>query len=436
MKGFVSSHRFYRPAPKLAFRAVTLVAAVAMPLFSIGSLADVQAKTTITWAVVAGANYEARYNQTVAAFEKVHPDIEVKWIPIVVGVSSDFQQKILTMAAAGEPPDVIRIDVENLPQYVRLGLLDDLGPYLAKDPSYAKSLETSVFPAARAAFNYEGKQWGIPLTVTVSSTYYNADLLDQAGLNPPTDQWTWDDMVAMAKRMTKDRNGDGKPDQFGLQQTTDYVEWLPLMYSYGGEIIDAQHRIVFNSPANVKAFQMYQSWQQKEHISPRDGEGQNVGFDQGNVGFIMMADWVRQVYQHITKFRWDVASIPAGPKDQVAFIGGGAMGVSAASKHKEAAWEFVKFATSDAVQGIMVANRAGIPVVQRIAAEQYVGSRPLPAHQLTILKMLQIARSAPADVRWERMLAIFRKNLPGLLGGDTSATEFVTKTADELSALR
>ncbi|HHV54004.1 MAG TPA: sugar ABC transporter substrate-binding protein [Firmicutes bacterium] len=385
------------------------------------------AETTITWGVMSGPQWEERYNRIIAAFEKAHPDIKVKW----VGIDWPFQEKLLTLIAAGEGPDVIRIDVENLPEYVEMGMLEDLNPYLKRETS--DPLE-GVFPAAVRGFVYRGRLYGIPQSVTVSSTYYNVDLFEAGGVVRPSDQWTWSDMVTVAKRLTKDRNGDNRIDQFGLYLTSDYVEWLPLLYSHGGDVLDQEGRVVFDSPASLAAFSLYQSFRQSAHIAPRPGELAGT-FQDGYFGMIMMCDWVRQIYRNIQAFRWDIATIPAGPKGQVAFIGGGAMGINAASRKKDQAWEFVKFFTSEAVQNIVVDLNVGVPVRERIAIERYVGPKPNPPHLLTVIQMLRVARWAPQHPRWRDMLAAINQGLPGLLNGQTSPAQFITKTADSLRAI-
>lgn len=412
---------------------VTRAAAVGLALASLGLLAagagsaQVQAKTTITWGVMAGPQYEERYNRIVAAFEKTHPDISVKW----VGLEGQFQEKLLTLVAAGEAPDVIRIDVENLPEYVEQGILENLNAYMDRDKAFSLK---GVFTSALAGFTYKGKLWGIPRSVTVSSTYYNVDMFDAAGLNRPADSWTWQDMVNIGKRLTKDNNGDGKLDQFGLYQTTDYVEWLPLIYSHGGAVLDSEGRVVFDSPANLTAFTLYQTWRGSAHIAPRSGESTSV-FQDGRFGMIMMADWVRQIYRNIKSFKWDTATIPAGPKGQYAFIGGGAMGISSQSKNKQAAWEFVKFFTSEDVQNIIVDLNVGVPILEKVAIERYVGPNPNPPHLIAVIQMLRVARGAPQHPLWRDMLQRINAQLPGLVNGQTSPNQFISRVADELRKL-
>lgn len=387
------------------------------------------AKRVLTWAVVAGANYEDRYRGIEQLFEASYPDIDLKWVPLD---GAQYRQQIITRWAGGSSTDVITTYVEDLADWATAGMLEPIDAYITK----TKFDLSPLFPAALAGFTYKDTLYGIPITLNVSGLFYNVGMFDSAGLKAPDDSWTWQDLAVRGGKLTHDANGDGLFEQFGFNRTSDFVQWLPLIYSYGGGVINpVSNQIVFNSKPTQDALQLYVDLSQKYHAAPKPGEGSGFEFQKGHYGMIIMADWVRQIYRNISGFSWDVAPMPAGPKGRVAFIGGSALTISRSSPNKDLAWEFVRFITREEVQKLLVETRAGVPVVQKVAAEHYVGSKPVPPSAINLIMMMKYARWVPGVPRWREMLDVIKGQLPSMLDGSASAAQMTETTAEKLKQL-
>ena len=69
--------------------------------------------------------------------------------------------------------------------------------------------------------------------------YYNRSLFDDLGVPPPPqDQWTWEEFLQTARSVTRDRDGDGTTDIYAIDFPRRLFEWIPWVWSAGGDILD------------------------------------------------------------------------------------------------------------------------------------------------------------------------------------------------------
>lgn len=396
-------------------------------LLGAGVTPAIAAKQTLTWGVIPGAQYEDRYKGIESLFEAAYPDIDLKWVPI-----SNYTQTLVTMFAGGSAPDVFNVYVEDLASWATTGMLEPLNSYISK----TKFNLSPLFPAAVSAFSYEGNLYGIPIILNISGLFYSVDMLEAAGIRAPDETWTWQDLAVYGGKLTQDRNGDGIFEQFGFHRNSDLAQWVPLIHAYGGGIIDAaKKQVSFNSSATQAALQLYVDLSQKYHASPKPGEGSGFTFENGQYGMTIMGDWVRQTYRNITSFSWDVGPMPKGPKARVAFLGGSAVAINRSTKQKDLAWKFVSFITNEGVQKVIVNTRAGVPVVEKVAVEEYVGKNPVPPSAINLVKMMMYAQWVPGVPRWRDMLNVIRAQLNDLLAGKVPVSEMVENTTQKLKQL-
>jgi multiple sugar transport system substrate-binding protein len=151
----------------------------------------------------------------IEAWDAKHPDISVK---PVYAPWDEFEPKLMTMYAGEAAPDIIGTGGTNPygERFVR-GMVLAMDPYLDAEPE----LKEDLYPIATRSYTMQGKLIGLPISIAWPGVFYNATLFDEAGVDyPPVDWkgsgWTWDDMIETAKKLTLDKNGDGKTDQYGL----------------------------------------------------------------------------------------------------------------------------------------------------------------------------------------------------------------------------
>lgn len=142
----------------------------------------------------------------------------------------DFVQKVkLQMVAKNDVVPVFFVDSANAMTLGEQGALKDLSASVEKDLD-----EKKYSKALRAVTNPEGKLWGVPHAVNSIALLYNKDIFDEKGVSYPTDEWTFQDMLDAAEKLTFDRDGDGSNDVYGIHYTTNITQgWYPFMQAYG-----------------------------------------------------------------------------------------------------------------------------------------------------------------------------------------------------------
>jgi len=196
-------------------------------------------------------------------FEAKHPDIKLDFEAIPWDhVTSIFTNKTL----AGDPPDITFLP--NGPQY-RLARADYLHPLEGFNFEWSDYNENIL----RQNMSVDGHIYLVPNYTIPFVLYYNKALLEEAAIEAPPQ--TWDEMIATAKKLTRDTDGDGETDVWGLGlpagsvhppfvfQTMEVLVWL-----LGGDVAQ-DGRAVFDSPEVKRAVQLYVDLVYEHEVMPR-----------------------------------------------------------------------------------------------------------------------------------------------------------------------
>ncbi|SDQ12862.1 multiple sugar transport system substrate-binding protein [Curtobacterium sp. UNCCL20] len=236
---------------------------------------------------------------------------------------------MLPALSAKKGPDIVAMTSDRLPVYAEKKALVDLSDFYAKDSSNTGKLKEQ----AVAMETVDGKEYGVPSGFVPLSVIYNKKLFADAGISSfPT---TWDEWVADAKKLTKDTNGDGTPEQYGLvlpdHQTVGNGIWPSLFAGNGGSITNAAGtKSTIDSAANKETLEYWSKAVRDDKISPTgvDGIAADKLFTAGKTAMEIGGPWMAGVAQ-ASKIDYGIAAIPAGPKAQVASAIGISLGVTA-----------------------------------------------------------------------------------------------------------
>src|SRR5919204_952762 len=279
----------------------------------------------------------------VKAFEKQHPNITID----LQYVNSDYALQKATVAIQGnKQPDISYQYGTNMPQLAQAPKLVDLtsrvnaGGYNFND----------FFPGERAVATVDGKVYGVPALVDNLAVVYNRDLFAKAGLQEPSADWTWSDLMADAKALTDPAN-----NVFGLTFPADGSEttvwqYEAMLWAAGGDILnDDDTQAVFNASAGVQAptnlVQMQQDGSLYLDFHPDSGKSEEL-FNSGKLGMIITGPWDLSSFPNVN---YGVQFMPsfqpggshetiAGPDNWVIFDNG--------PTRVNAAWEFLSYMTS------------------------------------------------------------------------------------------
>lgn len=204
--------------------------------------------------------------------------------------NDDSLQKVLTAVRGGSVPDIAYLygswapNVAQIPQVVTLNSL-------VKQPGVNWN---DFWVGERDVATVHGRVIGIPALVDNLAVVYNKTLFSQAGLQPPTPDWTWNQFVADAKKLT-----DPAKKQFGTAYVTPGSEdtvwhWEALLWEAGGKILTPDNKqAAFDSAAGLKALTTLQTMAVGDHsmyLDPTDQAYANL-FNSGKIGMLVTGPW-------------------------------------------------------------------------------------------------------------------------------------------------
>ncbi|GIH16175.1 ABC transporter substrate-binding protein [Rugosimonospora africana] len=296
-------------------------------------------------------------DKIVAAFNAKNPKIKVN--ASSGGVLADSMlQKITTALASGKYPDIAYIFGPDIANVARSPKVANLQPFITQpDVNW-----DDYYPAARDAVTVDGKVRGFPALIDNLCVAYNKKIFAAAGVPEPTGDWTWDEYVATAKRLTdpaKGTFGTGWP----AAGDEDCV-WriYPLIWDLGGSIVDGSgKKIGFDNDSGLKALQVvHQLGADKSvYADTKPGSDQMYQvFTSGKMAMIPTGPWELPVFIE-AKSDYGVVPLPTFSGKRVTIAGPDTWTVFDNGKAKvKAAVEFLKFLTSGD-QDVQWATEAG-----------------------------------------------------------------------------
>jgi multiple sugar transport system substrate-binding protein len=338
----------------------------------------------------------AVWQQIADEFHAANPNITVK---MDVSEWDSYWTKLDTLFAGGTPPDVFAMDAPLFLDWQSRGVLLNLQPYIDATPGFLDDVYEQTVSGYKLADGY----YGLPRDFQTIVMYYNKDMFDAAGVEYPKEGWTWQDLREMAKKLTVDKNGDGKTDQYGYSCDLWDMElcWSEAIWAYGGDVINSDYtQTLIGEPKAREAWKLFYDMTFVDKSMPDTVAAGEYGYDLFQAGVAAMwphGHWAMPAYKDV-EFQWDVAPMPTGPAGQATSVNSAGFVVAQDSKHPDAAWEFVKYALSQTGQTRLTELGLAIPVLKSVAEspvflEQDVNGRAI--NQKIFLDSLAYAHLKP-----------------------------------------
>ncbi len=341
--------------------------------------------------------------QATREFEAEHPGVKVELISSSGGSGS--RDKIRFALAGDLPIDVTWIDVTEFSSFLDEGVLIDLQPYFDADPSWN---EEEYFSQILAGMRGpDGHLYGLPSTFNPYVMYVNKTLLAKEGIDFPSDDWTWQQMVDISRRVTRDLDGDGTTDQFGISITQWLQALTPWIWQNGGRLLDDNQRVALNEPAAVEAVAFLQRLLHEEKIASDDATFANqlsVGlFQSGKVAFYgPVGFWETYRFREIEDFEWDYHPLPR-EKEAATAVAMRFYCVPRTARHPQLAYEYVRKLAGPTMQRGLAAIGNGVPGLISAARSEVFVDPNTPQREEVFLSALQSARFQPITVNWSEI---------------------------------
>ena len=314
------------------------------------------------------------HSEVAKRFNEIQKEIVINYQPVHGGT-----QKIIVEMAGGTAPDVFYWCDTILPVLVEKKAAIDLMPFIREDNF---SLE-QYFPPVLQALSYDSKIYGLPIYFGTSALVYNKSLFDKEKIAYPGEDWTWQDFLEAAKKLTKRQKG--RTLQFGALMPHYHL----VIMSFGGDFFNRDFsRCILDSPEAKQALQFLLDLQNKYKVVPSQAESGGVAggfktglemFMTGRVAMFVTGSAMLGTLDGIKSFKWDVAPIPRRKgRKRISGFATGILCISNQCKHPKEAWKFVKFACGEEGTSIIGKARNCIPAVKKAAYSVF--SIPPPEH--------------------------------------------------------
>lgn len=327
-----------------------------------------EGKTVLKWALW-DLNSVFYYKTMAEAFEASHPDVEIELVDLGSAGGTDYMTS-LSIELTGKDTEFDMVCVQDVPGYstlVKKGVLEPLTGYIERD-----GFDLSGYGGLTDQVTLDGKLYELPFRSDFWVLYYNPDLFEKAGVECPTNDMTWEEYDALARRMTDTTPGQ---EVYG----THYHTWRSCVECLA--LTEGKQTMVDGSYDFLKPYYEMVLRQQDDGVCHNYAELKTTGlhhssaFAQGNVAMYIMGTW--QISGFINKIKtgefsdipnWRIAKIPHAegiePGATIATITG--IAIPAMSDSKEEAWEFIRFMAGPEGAEI-VADSGSIPAIKTAA---------------------------------------------------------------------
>jgi multiple sugar transport system substrate-binding protein len=361
-------------AVKAAFLAAAVLAATAAA-WAILLRPKSGEPITLSFAVYSGNNWGVPDGRAYAIYDRAKEMFEARpenagiRIKLVTGtLYRDYSEWFAQSVMKGREPDLFMVKEDDFNIFASVGIMEDLRPYLRKDRFFRAA---AFYPKALEAGALAGAQYSLPISVVPSFLIVNKTLLAREGLRIDLEDWTWGQFYRICRALTKDTDGDGVVDQFGVYGYT----WQNAFYTNDQTLFSPDgSRTAFDNEALEETIE----YMKRIYDLDRGVVAKESDFDRGHAGFRTFNLSEYRTYGtypyrilKYSNFEWEVVPFPSGPRGHsMSKLYTVQVGMSSRSRHKEEAYRFLSFvAGSEDFQRRIWRESNVLPVNRNVIAE-------------------------------------------------------------------
>ncbi|HKL59707.1 MAG TPA: sugar ABC transporter substrate-binding protein [Sphaerochaeta sp.] len=324
----------------------------------------------------------------IAAFEAENPGVKIN--NTMVG-TKEYWTKIRIQANQNKLPDVFTMSSGYLEEWAKAGLLYNLDEFIEKDDTFDVFYK-SIFDTNKATSGTDS-YYAIPFALVTTVLYYNKDAFDAAGLSYPTDTWTWDEFRNAAKKLTIDKNKDGKIDQWGFWFYGRYAHIEPWVFGNNGYLVDNKTMRFAPDKNAMDAIKMLTDLVLVDKVAPPQKDmasfQQQDVFPQGVAAMWVDGSWFVDTFRKNLGdgMRWGMVEVPVGPKGSRDMTYGWPDSYSIApnTKNPEMAWKFARYVAGEGLD-LDVYMAGKIPSAKRLAEDPlFADPKKQPGSDMNLL---------------------------------------------------
>lgn len=318
-----------------------------------------QDAVSVSFAGWGGTQEQAGVEAAIDQFQQENPNILVEWL---YTPDTEFTRVFLSNLAAQTPPDTSFIMSNTYESFRSQGILLDITDQIMSDELLGQPDYFIQPQEANRCADANGRWHGIGSCWVAPHIYYNAELLDAAGVTPPgfkdDEIWDWDTFVENAKQLTVDANGRHPDDAgFDLDNVTQWGVQYPFsnetfiaaaVYSNGGALVN-ENGSALDTPEAMQALQNLADLIYVHHVAPQSAALTSLGMtntqmlDTGRLAMAVDGSWALSWMNPSTvSVEMGTGALPK-MSQAATFMQAHFHSALAATQHPEEAWQWVRF---------------------------------------------------------------------------------------------
>ena len=302
----------------------------------------------------------------VEAYEKEHPDVTVE-VQLTPYKGGEYWTKLEAAATGGKAPDVFWLNVLHTDSYVDGGILADLTDAIAKSDIKDNFPESLVNNYVR-----DGKNYAVPKDFDTNALWYNKEIFDKAGVSYPTNDMTYEDLVAKAEELKKAGLPDGV---YPFACPVDFQTWYyQTVFANGGWILSEDKKTSgYDDPKTQGGIQCWIDMIDKG-LSPSSAAlsetSSDAMFEGGQLAMNFAGSYMVPEYagNDTIKDKIDCVELPSFNGIETNCINGLGYAVYEGSKNKEAATDLAIWLSSKEAMDIQ--GNAGVVISARNESQE------------------------------------------------------------------
>ncbi len=351
-------------------------------------------------------------------------------------------QRLLTLAAAGTPPEVGWLHPSYVSDLAEKSLLVDLGPLAGKD---REANLPDFYAGILDHFRFRAATYGLPWNSGPTVTFFNRTLFDRLGIKPPDQRekegtWTWAALREAARAVTQTT---GNTPTMGLEPPSAALDWFDAwVWQAGGDIFSKDLKsCLLTSPPALEAAQFLADLHLKDQVIPTGDAAKQYpgGIESGRVAMrIGIKGQVNRVTEKASdaNFQLGMAPTPKGRNGRANRDGPQAFGLLTGSKHQDAGWEYVKFMSNLETQKVRFEAKVTVPV-RKAAAKLPEFARSLEPWEVGEwwTEAAATTRNLPKPPRYGEIDAVWQAAWKNILAGQQPLRTGIEDATRQINAL-
>ncbi len=335
-------------------------------------------------------------------------------------------------AQGGSLPDVFWMHSNESQRYMSNDMLLDLTDKIAD----SDLIDPANYPEdIWGLYTYDEKYYAVPKDVDTIALWYNKAMFEEAGLDYPTADWTWDDLTEAAKKLTKE---DGSQYGLAVRNDNNQAGYYNMIYDNGGYIInDDKTKSGWDDPKTIEAMEVLEGWIKDGVMPPIETmseNGEDVLFQSGKVAMVLQGSWMVAAYRdnEYTAENCDVVELPknAATGRRASVYNGLGWAASANGKNTENAWKLIEYLGSEKAQkkqaelGVTMSAYKGTSDAWASSAEFNLQA------YLNMMEDMEIRPYSKSTVTWENE---DNEILKSVYMGEKSMADACKEMADQMN---